>query len=297
MDLNRIETFVRVVEAGSFSAAAMRLGQPKSSVSRAISALEQALGVRLLQRTTRKLHLTEAGSAYYDLASRAMTGLDEARAAAQQLQDEPAGLVRVTAAVDIGTWLLAPVLHRFMQRYPAVRVDVMLTPRQVDLVQEGVDLALRAGKLADTALVARGLGALRAGVFAAPAYLAGAGTPKKLADLARYNCLSFRSRSDSETWELIGPAGLERVTVSGSLNADSFEYLRAAVALGNGLGLLPLFTCTGRTDEDLVRVLPSHATAGTPLHLVYPSARFVPKRVALLRDALLAEIPPMLSSG
>lgn len=295
MDLNKIASFVRVVDSGSFTAAARLLVQPKSSVSRAVAALERDLGVRLLQRTTRKLHLTDAGRAYYDLCSRALAGLEEAGAAAQQLQDEPSGLIRVTSVGDIGAFLLAPIAKRFLQKHAQIRLDVILTPRHVDLVQEGVDLALRAGRLADSSLIARPLGALRDGIFAAPAYLKRHGRPRSIADLARHACLTFRARGAEQVWELIGPAGVERVAVSGVLNADSFEYLHEAIAQGTGLGMLPLFTCRASDPHArLQRVLPHYASAGSPLHLVYPSARFVPKRVALLRDALLAEIPPML---
>ncbi|HKY91569.1 MAG TPA: LysR family transcriptional regulator, partial [Nevskiaceae bacterium] len=165
MDLNNIRLFVRVVETGSFTAAANQLGLPKSSVSRGVAMLESSLGVRLLQRTTRRLSLTEAGRAFHDSAAGALAQLDEAQAAASQEQEEVAGVVRITASVDIGVWLLAPIVKGFLADHPRARVDVMLTARVVDLVQEGFDLALRAGRLLDSRLVARPLGVLRAGLY------------------------------------------------------------------------------------------------------------------------------------
>jgi len=298
MDLNRAELFVRVVEAGSFTAAARQLELPKSSVSRGVAALEQDLGVRLLQRTTRRLSLTDAGRVYFETASQAISGLREAESALSRLQEEPRGTLRVTASLDIGVMLLAPVVAQFVSRYPAVRVDTMLTPRNVDLVQEGVDLALRAGRLADNTLVARPVGLLRAGLFAAPEYLKRHGRPQSVAELRDHRCLTFRAGGGVTQWELIGPAGTERVEVTGAINADGFEFLYEMVARGLGIGLLPLYLCprlSGRAG--LARILPEYATTGAPLHVVYPSARFLPKRVTLLRDMLLEALPPLLADS
>ena len=150
IDLNRIRLFVRVAEAGSFTAAARLSALPKSSVSRAVAALERDLAVQLIQRTTRRLLLTEAGRAYYESVSRALSGIDEAAAAVSELQDAPRGPVRITAPADLGQWLLAPILVRFARRYPEVHLEVSLTQRLVDLVHEGFDLALRVGRLADS---------------------------------------------------------------------------------------------------------------------------------------------------
>lgn len=294
MDLNNVRLFVRVVDTGSFTAAATQLGLPKSSVSRGVSMLEAALGVRLLQRTTRRLSLTDAGRAFHDAAAGALAQLDEAQAAATQEQEEPVGVVRITSTVDIGVWLLAPIVQAFLADHPRVRVDVVLTPRVVDLVQEGFDLALRAGRLADSRLIARPLGVLRAGLFAHRDYLKRHGSPRTVAQLAKHECLTFRSPSGRTTWELIGPAGLQKVEVGGALNSDGFDFLHAAVGTGLGIGLLPMFACQGEGSASFVRVLPDHATTGAPLHVVYPSSRFLPRRVAALRDRILEDIPRRL---
>jgi DNA-binding transcriptional LysR family regulator len=298
MDLNRAELFVRVVETGSFTAAARQLELPKSSVSRGVAALEKELGVRLLQRTTRKLGLTDAGRMYFETAAQAINGLREAESTLSRLQEEPRGPLRITASLDVGVMLLAPVVARFVSMYPAVRVDTMLTPRNVDFVQEGIDLALRAGRLADNTLIARPVGLLRAGLFAAPQYIKRHGRPKSVAELRDHRCLTFRAGGGATRWELVGPAGIERVEVTGTINADGFEFLHEMVVRGLGIGLLPLYLCPklkGRSG--LARILPGYATTGAPLHVVYPSARFLPKRVTLLRDMLLEALPPQLADS
>src|SRR5258706_9382955 len=203
IDLNRIGLFVRVADGGSFTAAARLSGLPKSSVSRAVAALERELAVRLIQRTTRRLQLTEAGRAYYESVSRALAGIEEAAAAMSELQDTPRGQLRITAPPDLGQWLLAPTIARFAMRYPDVQVDVSLTQRLVDLVHEGLDLALRVGKLRDSRLVARPLGHIRAGIFAAPRYLKRRGRPRSVGELAEHGCVLFRGVSGRAVWELV----------------------------------------------------------------------------------------------
>jgi DNA-binding transcriptional LysR family regulator len=296
IDLNRIRLFVRVAEAGSFTGAARVAGLPKSSVSRAVAALERELAVRLIQRTTRRLQLTEAGRAYYESVSRALSGIDEAAAAVSALQDTPRGQLRITAPPDLGQWLLAPTIARFAMRYPDVQVDVSLTQRLVDLVHEGLDLALRVGKLGDSRLVARPLGHIRAGIFAAPRYLKRRGRPRSVVELAEHECVLFRGVSGRAVWELVGPAGRQRVEVRGAVAADDGQFVREAAVAGQGLTLLPIFACSRPERPDLVRVLPQYATVGEPLQLVYPTARFLPKRVVLLRDQLLEELPPRLKT-
>ena len=232
IEFNRLRLFARVVEAGSFTAAARDAGLPKSSVSRAIAALERDLAVRLIHRTTRRLQPTEAGRAYYESVSRALAGIDEATAAVSELQDTPRGTVRLTAPTDLGDRLLPPILVSFAARYPEVRVDVVLTQRFVDLVHEGVDIALRVGRLGDSRLVARPLGPVRAGVFASPRYLERRGVPRTVAVLAEHECVLFQSSSGRAVWRLVGPRGAETVEVRGAISADDHHMVREAAAAG-----------------------------------------------------------------
>jgi DNA-binding transcriptional LysR family regulator len=289
--LNHVAVFGRVVETGSFTAAASALGLPKSSVSRSVSRLELELGVRLLQRTTRSVHLTDAGHAYYEKVSRALSGLEEAQAAVSDMQATPQGVVRVTAAVDVGATIVAGLVARFMRKHPDIHVEMLLTGRLVNLVEEGVDLAVRAGKLNDSSLVARKVGTLEARLLAAPSYLRRKGTPKTLSDLSRHDCIVFRGRRGQGTWELAGPKGVEKLDVTGAVSADDYLFIRELLLSGSGIGLIP-WQAVGPDVERgrLVRVLPEYAAPGGVLHIVYPSARYVPQRVALLRDFLVAGI-------
>ncbi len=295
MDLNRIAVFARVAEAGSFTAAAAGLGVQKSSVSRSVAALEAELGIRLLQRTTRRIALTDAGRAYYERAREALGDLEEAHRAVSALGSEPSGTVRITAPSDMAADLAA-VTDAFLRAHPRVRIEVMLTARLVDLVKEGFDLAVRGGVLTDSPLVSRKVGATDLGLFAAPSYLAHAGRPRRVADLARHECILYRAGGGETTWHLAGPRGEERVTVHGRAEGDEFAFVRSMALAGFGiaLGPLPMFAAAAR-DGALERVLPQHAVRGAPVHVVWPSRRFEPVAVARLRDALVEAVTRSLA--
>jgi DNA-binding transcriptional LysR family regulator len=291
MDLNRIAVFARVVEAGSFTAAAQALGVRKSSVSRSVAALEAELGIRLLQRTTRRLSLTDAGRAYHARTRDALEGLEEARKAVSSLGAEARGLVRLTAPTGY-TSALAPVIAAFLRDHPGVRVEVSLTARFVDLVKEGFDLAIRGGPLVDSSLLARKIADTEHRLFASPAYLAAAGRPRRLADLARHECLLYRSPGGTARWRLVGPRGEEEVVVHGKVETDEYALAVAMVEAGHGIALGPdaLFTdalAAGRLE----RVLPAYVRGSAPVNVVWPSRRFEPAAVMLLREALVEALP------
>jgi DNA-binding transcriptional LysR family regulator len=301
IDLNAVAAFVRVMESGSFTAAARALGLPKSSVSRRVSALEQELGVRLLQRSTRKLVLTEAGRGYFERTRAALAGLTEASVAASDMRQEVAGPIRFSAAAD-GTGLLTRLLAEFLARYPKVQLQVMLTPRRVDLVNEGVDLALRAGALADSSLVARRLGGSDLGLFATRAYLRRAGKPTRPDDLARHRFVLYGPPHERETLRLDGPDGVKSVKVSGPLLVDEMTFVRDAVVAGVGIGLTPVVFYAAlpgarrRPFPDVVRVLPEYGVRGVDLHLVSPPTAYEPIRVTLFRDFLTERYRPLLKA-
>lgn len=291
MDLNRAAVFVRVVDEGGFTAAARVLRLPKSSVSRSVALLEEDLGARLLQRSTRKLRLTEAGSAFYERASRGLAGVQEAAAAVADLQGLLRGPIKITAPVDAGVWLLSPLVARFVAEHPGVHIELVLTTRMVDLVAEGFDFALRAGVLADSRLVARRLRASPLGLYASPDYLKHRGTPLKVIDLLNHDCVMFRSDRGRARWKLTGPDGEQTLEVRGPVGADDFTFLQRMVAAGSGIGLLPGFLCQAALGTGtLVRVLPEYAWHAGDFHLVYPSARYLPQRAAVFRDFLLEEL-------
>jgi DNA-binding transcriptional LysR family regulator len=294
MDLNQIGTFIRVVDNGSFTAAAGVMGLPKSSVSRGVAQLEESLGVRLLQRTTRKLNLTEAGRRYYQQVRRALGDIEQASSAAADMGTEPRGLVRLTAPGDFSGGQLSSALADFLLRYPRIQIDLWITQRWVNLVEEGFDLAIRAGQLRDSSLVARKLAASELALFAAPAYLERRGRPRRVADLGKHDCLLHRSGRGLMPWRLTGPRGAETVAVKGPVTADDFTVILRLAIKGLGIALLPEVACDQEVSSGaLVRLLPAYALRGGAVQIVSPPLRYVPARVALLRDHLIRELSPV----
>lgn len=293
IDLNDVAVFVRVAEGSGFTAAARALGVPKSTVSRSLVRLEGALGVRLVQRTSRSVALTDAGKAFYARVRGAVASVSDATADVVDMGTEPRGTIRLTAPVDVGQALVAGVVAGFSAKYPLVRFEVTLTSRVVDLVAEGFDLAVRAAPLLESSLVVRRLGVADLGLFASRDYLERRGTPTKVGDLADHDFVVFRSSSSGPTLQLTGPDGEKHVVEThGAIEADDLLFVQRAVASGAGIGLVPLFFsgCTSRFEADGVRrVLPKWALRGPGLALVAPSARQEPRRVKLFREALLAE--------
>jgi DNA-binding transcriptional LysR family regulator len=298
IDLNRASLFVKVVDAGSFTAAAAGLGAPVSSVSRGVAALEDQLGVRLLHRTTRKLSLTDAGRHYH---RRMQTVIAETEAATEEVAGfaaEPKGTVRITAAHDMAMPSLPPIIDKVIQRYPRIVIDLMLTSRRVDLANEGIDLAIRGGRLDDSSLVARRIMLSDLGVFAAPSYLSAHGRPRVLADLAHHRCLCYGNRA---AWRLEGPRGEETVDVTGPVVCADMLFLREMAVRGAGLAQLPMGQTTAQdvAAGRLVRVLPRHAFRGGGLYLVWPARTLVPARVVAVRELLTEELTrlALASSG
>jgi DNA-binding transcriptional LysR family regulator len=287
MDLNRAATFLRVVETGGFTAAANALGLPTSSVSRSIARLEEDLGVVLLERTTRRVSLTEVGRAYFERVRDALAGLDEATAAALDAAREPQGTIRIAVPPDFAP-VLAAVLARFLRSYPKIRVEVITSPRPAEEVGEHADLGVAFGKLPDSSLVSRRLGETLHQLYAAPSYLEARGRPRALADLARHDAIL--SRSGLDRWELTGPRGVELIQVTGIVAADHLGFLIEATLAGLGIALLPAFIVAERVAAGvLVQVLPRYATA-IQLQLVTHAARRIPHRVALLRDFMAEQM-------
>ncbi len=299
VDLNLVSTFARVVELGSFTAAADALGVlRKSSVSRALSVrLEESLGVRLLQRTTRKLGLTQAGAQYLAEVRGPIARVAEASDEIAEMGKEPRGLVRVSLAPPMGNRTLTDLFVAFAGSYPQqIRVELVVTSRRVNLIEEGVDLALRIGTLDDSSLVARKVGVAELGIYAAPSYLERRGAPRRFSELALHDCILHKTATGVLPWRLAGPRGIERVEVTGRMVADDVDTVRLLTVAGLGVAVMPDMAV--RTDVErgtLVRVLPAYALRGTAIHLVSVPLRHVPSRVKLLRDYLLAEIPKRLA--
>lgn len=280
--------FARVVEAESFTGAARDLGISKSSVSKQVSRLEDRLGVRLLNRTTRRLSLTEAGTAFLEGCQRVVAEAEAAEQAVARLAAGPRGVLRVNAPMSFGVRHLGPCLPEFLRRCPELAIDLTLNDRRVDLIEEGFDLAVRIGALEDSSLVARRLAPSHRVVAAAPSYLAAHGQPDSPGDLTGHSCLRYTYQSAGAEWRFRGPGGLRRVKVSGPLGANNGDVLHTALLDGLGIGFLPTFFVgpdlrAGR----LRRLLPEWRDAqDAAIHAVYPANRNLSPKVRVFIDYL-----------
>ena len=292
IDLNAVAVFARVVQAGSFTRAAAQLGQPKSAVSRKVARLERTLGIRLLQRTTRRLHLSDAGARYYGQAAKALEGLTEAARALSSLQEQPQGTVRITAPADLAPQAFSTLLADFAKSHPKVCIEVEFTSRMVDLIAEGFDLALRGSDtLSDSSLISRRIASTPLYLVAAPAYLKRRGQLRNPADLTRHDCILYKPQAGASRWKLSGPRGEQTIEVRGPFGVDNMGFARELACRGSGIALIPLPAVADDLAQGrLRRVLPDHRGPLGALHLVYPSTQFVPQAVSLLREHLYLEL-------
>lgn len=286
MDFNEAAVFVRVVQAGSFSAAAKQLSLPVSTVSTRVSRLEKRLGITLLQRTTRRLNLTEAGTAYYHHASLGLGYMLEAEAAVDEALQQPKGKLKVTAPADLGDGLMGEMIANIQREYPALKIELLFTDRFIDLVAEGVDVAIRAGELRDSSLMAKSLGTIRWALFATQDYLKQAAVLTEPHDLHAHQCLQFTPMG-RDAWLLRSGEKAATIPMAGRTMANSIGVVRTMALNGQGVALLPTFTCKPQVNTGtLVRVLPEWHGRADPVHLVYPRQRFMaPKLRAFLDHA------------
>jgi DNA-binding transcriptional LysR family regulator len=291
MDLNELVVFARVVQAGSFTTAAAQLGMPKSTVSRKVSELEERLGSRLLQRTTRALSLTDVGRTYYDYCARIVGEIEEAERAVSSLQGTPRGLLRITAPVNVP--FLGPIVSEFLERYQEVQIELFCTQRSVDLIEERYDLGIRAGTLADSTLIARSLGTVRWFAVATPAYLEKHGRPRSPEELANHACVLFGAGASSTVVNLERGDSSVQISVSPRLFVSDMDVLHTAVSAGLGIGILAAFQCVqDLRSHRLERVLDDWNVPSTPVHVVYPSTRHVSPKVKTFIDHLQERMTP-----
>jgi len=291
MDLNEIIVFARVVQAGSFTTAANQLGMPKSTVSRKVSELEERLQSRLLQRTTRKLSLTDVGRTYYEHCARIVAEVEDAERAVSRLQATPRGLLRVTVPVNLA--FLGPIIAEFLQRYPDVRLELLCTGRTVDLIEERFDVGIRAGKLADSTLVSRHLGSLNWFLVATPAYLKRDGRPRSPEDLKQHDCLLFAAGLEQVVLSLQRGERSAQIALPARMLVSDLDLLYTTVRAGLGIALLPAFLCVDDLREHrLERVLQDWTAPSIPVHVVYPSTRHLSAKVKGFIDHLQRRMTP-----
>jgi DNA-binding transcriptional LysR family regulator len=276
--LDAVPVFVKVVEAGSFSAAARLLGMPKTTVSAKIAALESELQVKLIQRTTRKLHVTEPGMTFFRHCANAVREMELGEASLQSTQATPSGLLRVTAPVDIGHLLLPRIAHAYLARYPDTSVELLVSNRLVDLVGEGVDLAIRAGTLKDSSLIATRFLGIDATLWASPAYLQKLGSVSHPKQLAKARFIGFKG---TDRLRLMNGRSDVALRITGRLVADDLETIKALTVLGEGIAWLPHFLAVDAVAAGkLVQVLPKwkSTTAGS-VNFVYPGRQYTSPKV------------------
>lgn len=291
--LIEMNAFAAVVEAGSFTAAAGARGLSKAALSRHVAQLEDRLGLRLLNRTTRRLSLTEAGRAFYEGCQRMLNEAEGAEAQVTALAAKPRGVLRLSAPMSFGNTHLAPLLAEFLEACPELRLDLVLGDRPVDLVEEGFDAALRIGTLSDSSLIARRLCKVETYICGAPAYLRRAGLPQHPQDLKGHNCLLYSYSSEGRFWRFHGPEGQLAVEVAGRVVANNGDALLTLALAGQGLLTLPsFFAAPWLRAGRLVRLLPGwERSPGMGIHLVYPARRNAPPKLRALIDFLVPRLP------
>ena len=293
--LELMGTFCRVVDAGSFTRAADQLNLSKAVVSKYVRELEQRLDTRLLHRTTRSLSLTESGELYYRRSSDILGQIQELEANLLERSQQVQGQLRVSVPLTFGEMFVAPYLHGFMEQYPALKLDIVLSDRQVSLLDENFDLAVRIGDISDTRLVARKVGDITVKLCAAPGYLAVNGTPRSYRELAGHRLLIDSNGFREEGWPAVESNGKAcTIPVSSRLRINSARAMREMLLRGEGISLCPSFAvddCLKRGS--LVALLPDYDFGGAPIHAVYPDSRYVPERV----PAFIRFMERIVSSG
>ena len=290
-----IALFIRIVETGSFSKAAIETGITQPTATKAVAAMEQRLGVRLLHRSTRGVTPTEVGALYYDKCKLIAREIDEADNLATLLQSQVGGMLRISTSVAFGRRVVVPLVVRYMALHANVMIDLSFDDRYVNLVEQGIDLAIRMGPMADSSLGARYLGTNPWVMVAAPSYLAARGQPHNAAELAGHDCLVYSSVQGDDRWSLHAATGdKQSVIVKGPLRSNNLSAVLAAARAGMGLAVLPWYVARESLAEGMVvPVLGDHGLPGQEIHAVFPSPKLVPRKVmsfsAFLQQALTGD--------
>ncbi len=296
-----MQVFAQVVETGSFSAAGRRLSLTPSAVSKMIGRLEDRLGARLIQRTTRRLNLTEEGRAYHQRCVRILADVEDAEAAISELHARPRGTLHLNGSVAFTKHQIVPLLPEFLQRYPELAIDLELTDRSIDLIQEGVDVAVRLAEPTDQSLIVRRIAVNRRVIVAAPGYLERHGTPLTPEDLLGHNCLRFSTRSRFNDWEFTDEKGTRTLHIRGNFEVNDGDSLHQAVLAGIGIARLATYL-VGRDIQEgrLMPLLNDYVHEQASIYVVYPHRRHLSPKVRAFVDFMVEKftpIPPWEQAG
>ncbi len=283
MEIDAMVVFANIVEQGGITAAAKVMKLPKSNVSRRLAQLEHRLGVRLLERTTRKIHVTEIGQIYYQHCRRIVEEAEHADLSISRTLEVPRGTLRVSASVTVGQNLIGPMLPEFMKLFPDVLISLQLSNRRVDLIEEGFDLAIRVGALSDSSLISRRVGVSELGVYASPKYLRRLAAPVLPADLIDHDCLIMSDEETGHVWRLVGPSGRKNTSVRARAVVNDFAVLQRMLLDGIGIALLPDYIAHASKGK-LTRVLPEWSIPSVELHAIYPSHRGATPKMRVFLD-------------
>jgi DNA-binding transcriptional LysR family regulator len=295
--LDTIKMFVRVVESGNFSAVARELGIGQPTVSKQIAALERHLGAQLLMRTSRRVGLTDAGRDFFESASNLIAELDAAESRIGRGLRSPSGRVRVSVAPSFGALYIVPRLPEFFRRYRDIRVEVLVSDRSANLIEDGIDVAIRNGELSDSSLVARKIGTTPIVVVASRAYLEERGEPMKPGDLERHRCIVFSSQTGLRPWRFAGRNEPVSYLPDGSFLTNDGEQIRAAVLGGLGVAQVPHWLCAGDIEAGSVRrILRKYEPGALPITAVRPASHRLATKVAVFIDFLAETLAMMRDS-
>lgn len=297
-----MNAFVKVVSLGSYAEAGRTLGLTRSAVSKAVMELERLLGARLLERTTRRIRPTEAGLAYYERCADILALVEETELRVSRLHDEPKGVLKVNAPMSFGIRYLGKIVAEFLKLYPELRVELTLTDRFINPLEEGVDVTVRIGALADSSLIARKLAPVRLALVASPAYIAERGEPRTLAELSQHRCLSYGHTTLLQRWQLRDGEEIVSVPITSCLCSNNGDVLRDAALSGNGIAKLPAFLIGSDLEGGTLRaVLRQHTPTELGIYALYAPNRYLAAKTRVFVDFLVDHIggprPPWFAAG
>jgi DNA-binding transcriptional LysR family regulator len=293
IDLNEIYVFLKVVEAGSFVGASKQLAMPSTTVSRKIQKLEDTLGVRLLQRSTRKLHLTDIGRHYFENCQQSLVAIEEANALVSQSRAMPTGVLRITSPTDFAINYLQSWMNDFLALYPDVQIELEVTDRYVDIIEERIDIAFRSGELKDSSLIARRIGPKQSVFCASPDYIARAGKPKTPPDLTQHDCIIMGTSLKNQTWRFITEKDEISVPVTGRYAVDSMQLVVKAAHNGMGIAQVPYPLVIQSLEKgELIRLLSDYSPPIQSIYIIYPSHKHLARNVRVFIDHVVALTQP-----